>query len=447
MKFFILLILLAVLLLSGCAFKTCKDGTFYGTCSTKIPYYCTIEGKLVKDENKCGFNEIISDYNYSRTFDINRNYGEPPKKCSDNTRYNECSQNKPYYCEDGNLVKKASICGCPQGLQINGTECVQIVKPEAKTREFEYVLKGESGKVKVLMDLELKEYLGGIPRTYYCTPECPSKTQLELRFLNDDRQKIELDKVVKQIKEKTSNAEDQARIAVSLVQKIPYDMTSLLTQSDYERYPYEVFYDNNGVCGEKSKLLAYFLRSLGFGTALLTFEKENHQSIGIKCPSQYGFKNTGYCFIESTTFSIITESDGNYLGAGRLESTPEVLIMSDGNSFDSVSEEYEDNLQYQKFLKGLDQNNYKEWRALRNKYGFQATSCDANQNYCDGYCWLLCGEHYVFNCGGFGGICKPNPLDCPQGMSVCADDCWPACEQGNFKCTPSGAVCEITIQG
>ena len=447
MKFFILLILLAVLLLSGCTFKTCKDGTFYGTCSTKMPYYCTLEGKLVKDENKCGFEGIITDFNYFKDYDYNFDYGEPAKKCSDGTRYNECSQSKPYYCEDGNLLKKASICGCTQGLQINGQECVQIAKPEAKTREFEYVLKGESGKVKVSMDLELKEYLGGISRTYYCTPQCPSETELQLRFLNEDRQKQELDKVVNQIKEKTSSADDQARIAVSLVQKIPYDMTSLLTQSDYDRYPYEVLYDSNGVCGEKSKLLAYFLRSLGFGTALFSFEKESHQSVGIKCPSQYSYKNTGYCFIETTTPSIITDSDGNYLGAGKLESLPEVLIMSDGNSFDSVSEEFQDNARYKKLLESLNPDDYKKWRALRNKYGFQATSCDVNENYCDGYCWPLCGEHYIFNCGEFGGICKPDPLDCPQGMTACNEDCWPECEQGNFKCTPSGAVCEIRTQG
>jgi hypothetical protein len=48
----------------------------------------------------------------------------PPKeeksvvqKCADRTLYGQCSINKPKYCENGNLVNKCFICGCPAGQQ------------------------------------------------------------------------------------------------------------------------------------------------------------------------------------------------------------------------------------------------------------------------------------------------------------------------------------------
>lgn len=35
------------------------------------------------------------------------------QKCSDGTAYGSCSKNKPYYCYNGELIKKAATCGCP----------------------------------------------------------------------------------------------------------------------------------------------------------------------------------------------------------------------------------------------------------------------------------------------------------------------------------------------
>lgn len=44
-------------------------------------------------------------------------------KCSDGTLYNECSTNKPYYCYEGDLVRKAATCGCPEGYPVNFQDC------------------------------------------------------------------------------------------------------------------------------------------------------------------------------------------------------------------------------------------------------------------------------------------------------------------------------------
>lgn len=44
--------------------------------------------------------------------------------CLDGTRYNSCSSSKPKYCLNGNLVDKASICGCPDLYVQSGESCI-----------------------------------------------------------------------------------------------------------------------------------------------------------------------------------------------------------------------------------------------------------------------------------------------------------------------------------
>lgn len=46
------------------------------------------------------------------------------QKCTDGTLYGQCSINKPKYCEKGNLIDKASLCGCPKGYEVAGKLCV-----------------------------------------------------------------------------------------------------------------------------------------------------------------------------------------------------------------------------------------------------------------------------------------------------------------------------------
>src|SRR3989338_7760742 len=43
------------------------------------------------------------------------------QRCSDNTPYNQCSSNKPLYCDNGNLVSRCGspqTCGCPQNIPV-----------------------------------------------------------------------------------------------------------------------------------------------------------------------------------------------------------------------------------------------------------------------------------------------------------------------------------------
>ena len=55
------------------------------------------------------------------------------QKCADGTLYGQCSINKPKYCDNGNLIDKCSICGCPSTNLCNTTsnQCIKVIEPEA----------------------------------------------------------------------------------------------------------------------------------------------------------------------------------------------------------------------------------------------------------------------------------------------------------------------------
>ena len=294
--------------------------------------------------------------------------------CEDGTEYGTCSLEKPIYCDEGNLIPKAHICGCPEKEEPAGNKCISIYLKESYNAEFKYTLRGKEESVKFTVYKGLNNYLADLPRTYICNPKCPTRTELELRYLDDEKeQKNELNKFVDRIKEKTNVQDDQARIAISIVQSIPYDWEAFETDTLEGRYPYEVLYDQLGVCGEKSKLLVYVLRELGYGLVLLEYTNENHMAIGINCPEQYSQYESKYCFIESTTPSIMTDIEGSYVSAGKLSANPVIIKISTGYSFDSVREEYNDAIKYREIEELgtiLPRDMWQKWQDLVQKYGF-----------------------------------------------------------------------------
>lgn len=208
-------------------------------------------------------------------------------------------------------------------------------------------------------------------------------------MINNAEQASLLGDLVEQIRAAAYSMDNQLRIAVSLVQQIEYDHSKLfsryytckggvLVEGTLPRLPYQVLYDNKGVCSEKSRLLAFLLKELGYGVVLLDYEKESHMAVGVKCPRQYAnyiYNGTGYCFIETTRPSIITDKEGEYIGVGKLTSTPKVIFVADGYSFDSVSKEYYDAREFRSLIKKAEQNynrleypDYYKWKEITEKY-------------------------------------------------------------------------------
>jgi hypothetical protein len=256
-----------------------------------------------------------------------------------------------------------------------------------KTVNYEYVLRGNHSQISFTVYGGMNDLLKSQPRyiLYRADQSQPTDIDFIKKDLNNEEQKPFIDPLVKEIENITLNKDDQARIAISLVQNIEYDSVGLKTGDINGKYPYEVLYTGCGVCSEKSELLAYMLRELGYGVVLFRFEAEKHDAIGIKCPYQYSYRNSGYCFVESTSPSIITYSSGDYAFAGnsttKLTSIPKKLRICNGNSFDSVSEEYNDAQTWSSIGTGkvLDEATYIKWQFLVHKYGIKTTKTD-NEN-------------------------------------------------------------------
>jgi hypothetical protein len=222
--------------------------------------------------------------------------------CTDGTEFSTCATQKPSYCEDGNLVDKASVCGCPASQVVQEDSCVSDYETGATERTFEYTLSTTSfdprnGTVTVTLYSGVDSYLASLTR--------PSS---QIGFLEDSVQLEYITPLVDSIKAiKPNNREEQARIAVNLVQNIASDSSTPMSMASESRFPYEILYDGIGFCDEKSRLLALLLNELTMGVALLEYSAEQHMAVGIECPSQYDYNNLGYCYIETLTSSIISD--------------------------------------------------------------------------------------------------------------------------------------------
>jgi len=260
--------------------------------------------------------------------------------CSDGTRLNECSEKKPLFCSKGILKELPSLCGCPEGFLLRDDECYSLYNytnyPEFHEFMFTRNLKiGSREKINFTTYKEVNDYLAGLPRNIWYYPDKepePTEKDFVLKNIDDDIQAEFLYPLVEKIEELSSDKDEQARIAISIVQMIPYDYSSIINN----KYAYEVLHTNKGVCGEKSELIIYLLRELGFGTAYMFFEEEKHAAAGIKCPIEYSYKNCGYCFIEATESSLIGQSNNQYVDIGRLSYNPIIYQISDGLEYQDI---------------------------------------------------------------------------------------------------------------
>jgi len=268
--------------------------------------------------------------------------------CGDRTLYDSCSLVRPYFCFNGTLLEKASVCGCPGIMSKEGELCISDYQDSPKQITLKYVLRGEEKEIDYVVYEGLVDYLFNLPKGI--TSEGSknlSRIYFKLKNLNEDEQGGLLLPLVIKIQNLTSVREDQMRIAVSLVQNIPYvesekNYTMRNIVFNYSRYPYEVLYDGAGICGEKSELLAFLLREIGYEVAFFYHAEENHESIGIKCPVKNSLNDTGYCFIETTGPSIITDDSIEYVGGIKLISKPEIALISKGGFLGKDLYEYKD---------------------------------------------------------------------------------------------------------
>lgn len=271
------------------------------------------------------------------------------RTCGDGSLYGTCSISKPYYCSNGTLYLNSSVCGCPEGTSKKGDSCVSKYQTNAKNLTLNYVLDGVNGSVNFTAYKGMDSYLSTLPESiYYSSGQVPQRSDFVLKQINNNDQSVLLEPLVKDIENLApTDKVNQARIAVSLVQNIPWGASGktisfLGSVVGYSRYPYQVVYDNQGLCGEKSELLAFILRDMGYGVALFYYPQQNHEAVGVKCPMQDSFNETGYCFVETSGPAIISDSHLVYADGITLNTTPQLVILSEGISLPSNLQEYKD---------------------------------------------------------------------------------------------------------
>jgi hypothetical protein len=297
--------------------------------------------------------------------------------CGDGTSNGFCSDTKPYFCENGVLVERASVCGCSEISYTEGDSCAFLYKNYSREVSLKYVLNGEEKNLNFIVYGEMSDYLSRVSRVIDSEiGKEPTRLDFKLKELNEENSRELLLPLVVQIQNLANNSVDQARIAVSLVQNIPYGPAETKIsfgggQVGYSLYPYEVVYYQKGICGEKSALLAFLLRELGYDTSILYFSSENHEVVGIKCPIDKSFEETGYCFVETSGPAIITDSSLSYIGGVQLQSKPTIMQISEGISLPKYLPEYKD----AKTLRNIRNGNlfgfFESWKFddIKEKYG------------------------------------------------------------------------------
>ncbi len=106
--------------------KVCSDGTPYFECSINKPFYCEA-GELENDCQRCGCSSNgICQIDGSCLI----------QQCNDGTEYGACGFQKPKLCLSGALLDVCNICGCPAGLECmsDGRCQAALVEPEPEPK-------------------------------------------------------------------------------------------------------------------------------------------------------------------------------------------------------------------------------------------------------------------------------------------------------------------------
>lgn len=104
--------------------------------------------------------------------------------------------------------------------------------------------------------------------------------------------------LVNEIEATTPDKNTQAQIAASMASHIIYD-TNVDMNSYTERYPYQVLYDNLGICQSQAILSTYLLKELGFNAGVFVFGDISHVTSALKVSQNDSYRGTGYTIVGS----------------------------------------------------------------------------------------------------------------------------------------------------
>lgn len=183
---------------------------------------------------------------------------------------------------------------------------------------YQWEYQGRSYEISQTLYTSIYQFYKSQPKAYSYFDQLPENWEEEYygMFVTEnekDNSIMEvLDLIIEQGRKNKLSDDEMVELVVAFVQSIPYDEKkaaniSARTGNETMDYPYEVLFENSGVCSDKSFLAMMLIRKLDYGAAIFVFENENHMAIGIQCPREYSNYSSGYCFVETT-------GEGNKIG-------------------------------------------------------------------------------------------------------------------------------------
>jgi len=204
----------------------------------------------------------------------------------------------------------------PLNKSSDGTEANTSIRrfPELqgpKELIFQWNYQKKPYELKFTLYKSVYDFYRSSPKEYSYTGNLPKNWEEEYygMFLKQnpiDRTIPELAAQLKTLGLKNHLSDDQlAEMTVAFVQSITYDnerAKKIEQDSPTEKpnYPYEILYDQQGVCSDKSFLLTALLKEMGYGTALFEYKDQKHIAMGIKCPVMDSTYSSEYCYTETT---------------------------------------------------------------------------------------------------------------------------------------------------
>jgi hypothetical protein len=211
-----------------------------------------------------------------------------------------------------------------------------LFQQSPKTTSFSYFIGGDLRALSFTTFGGLSDFFSSKSHSYHYDPE----KGVIMDLLENEVQNEYMLSFVEMIRKRSFTSDDQAKIAISLVQRIPYNGNSYTRTATDWYYPYETLHNNEGSAADKSVLLAYILNELGYETVL--FEFPAHMAVGIKSSSRYSFYDTGFAYIETTRPTIITYEPDSGSGGFSISQNPRVIHLSGGRKAIDLSTEYGD---------------------------------------------------------------------------------------------------------
>lgn len=133
-------------------------------------------------------------------------------------------------------------------------------------------------------------------------------------------------------RERELDSDEYLELMTAAVQSIPYGDTEV----DTLLAP-EVLAGGNGICTDKSLLLASLLVREGYDTVVWVFSTQRHVAVGVRS-TRAQFRGTGYAFIETTAPRFVGQASQEYRAPGPVADPPTQIALGGSRAYTAGGE-------------------------------------------------------------------------------------------------------------